>query len=78
MTPSLSQLKAVAEKNPTPGTTSSGDASPAPHSFNQTNHPNHSPRGTSRYIPQATVALSRFLLGTGFPASPLCTRDLGA
>lgn len=29
----------------------SGDASPAPHSFNQTNHPNHSPRGTSRYIP---------------------------
>jgi hypothetical protein len=29
-------------------------------------------------ISQATVALSRFLLGTAFHASPLCTRDLGA
>ncbi|EDL39877.1 mCG1047862 [Mus musculus] len=51
MTPSRSQLKAMPEENPTPGTTSSRDASPAPHSFNQTNHPNHSPGRTSSYIP---------------------------
>lgn len=39
------------EKKPTPRTTSSGDATPALHSFNQTDHPNHSPRGTPRCIP---------------------------
>lgn len=50
-TPTRSQLKAMPEENPTPGTTSSGDASSAPHSSNQTDHPNHSPRGTSRYTP---------------------------
>lgn len=51
LTPSRSQLEEMPEKNPTPGTTSSGDATPAPHSFNQRDHPNHSPRGTPRCIP---------------------------
>lgn len=67
--------QAMSGRNTTPGTTSLGDSTPGPHSFTQTAHPNHSPRGAPKCIP-GYCCPSQLSLGAGIPARPLCTRDL--
>lgn len=70
--------RAMLGRNATPGTTSLEDSTPAPHFFfTQIGHPSHSPRSTPKCILSYRCP-SRFSLGAGIPASPLCTRDQGA
>lgn len=69
--------RAMPGRNTTPGTTSPEDSTPARHFFTQIGHPNHSPRGTPKCI-LSYLCPSRFSLGAGIPARPLCTRDRGA